>query len=83
LKQFAVRVRDSVEISFWQTIALAREALFNFKIGITALNHSYARNPSIKQRWSLVHHLTIGERDMANRASSGGISDRLAQAIPL
>jgi hypothetical protein len=39
LKQFAVRVRNSVEISLWQAIALARETFPNIKIGIMTLNH--------------------------------------------
>jgi len=39
LKQFAVCFRNSVEISFWQAIALAREAFLDIKIGIMTLNH--------------------------------------------
>ena len=39
LKQVAVRVRNSIEVSLWQPIALAREALFNIELGMTALNH--------------------------------------------
>jgi len=38
-KQFAVRVRNSVEISSWQAIALAREAFLDIKIGIMTLNN--------------------------------------------
>src|SRR4029077_11701724 len=39
LKQFTVGVCNSVEISLWQAIALAREAFPNIKIGIMTLNH--------------------------------------------
>src|SRR5213075_2130150 len=42
LKQFAVRVRNSVEISRWQAIALSRETFPNIKIGIMTLNHKWS-----------------------------------------
>jgi len=40
LKQFAVRVRNSVEISLWQAIALACKTFPNIKIRIMTLNHA-------------------------------------------
>jgi hypothetical protein len=39
LKQFTVRIRNSVEVSLWQAIVLARETFLNIKIGIMTLNH--------------------------------------------
>jgi hypothetical protein len=40
LKQFAVHVRNFVEVPLGQAIALAGERFLNIKIGITALNHN-------------------------------------------
>jgi hypothetical protein len=39
LKEFTVRIRNSVEISLWHATALARETFPNIEIGIMTLNH--------------------------------------------